>query len=119
MKFLVEKLSSNWRQFSETADKEYNQKQYIAHVLLSLNKHSGNSLTNAVIEIRSIPGVTTVTKEQDRASTEAFEQNLYSIKFAIGLDESPQTYVARELLPELKRIEGITVDWFKGYEEIG
>ena len=104
---------SNWM-----SDPNYVQKSYKAFFVLSLDKTRGGDRAETISEIRSIPNVTTVTKESERQDSATFEQNLYSIKFVLLGNQSSKSFVDSVLMPGLKEIEGVTVNWFKGIEDI-
>ena len=68
--------------------------------------------------IRIIPNVTTVSKEIIGKEQKEYFKGFYYIKFGLDSYEDLNTYMDKVLKKELQNIKGLTINSFRGVEQL-
>lgn len=115
---MQELINRQWNQFITDVEKaEQRLRTYVARFILTVQKGQIDR-QEAVNFIRSIPNVTTVTKEAEGTDQPDYFKALFSIKFVLEPYEDLNTYIIRVLKKDLQKIKGIRVNSYKGVEEL-
>lgn len=111
-------ITHRWNKFLKESEK-YNLpiKIYIAYFVLTIN---GAIVDSGVVAnmIRSIPNVTTVSKDTIGDERKDFFKALYNIKFVLEPHEDINTYVVKVLKRGIHQINGVIINSFRGIDYI-
>lgn len=92
-------------------EKTYDLRIYSVRILCGVHEDAGGTAEQTENEIRGIAGVTTVAPDADkkRKLTPVSYAIPYNIKFELSGQENRKTYVMEQLIPSMRRIDGLSV----------
>lgn len=108
----------SWNDFLLQEKVGYNQVVYAITYKLKISKVTGGNKTQTLNDIRKIPNVTTVFREEKGFEDKDVVMAPYSIKFALERGQSPDMFVRRILAPQLRQIPGLGIQGSMGIEKI-
>lgn len=110
-------IKYKWNKFLQESERGELLDRYIASYVLTVNKQIilRNEVSN---KLRMIPNVTVVNIDLIGQEGESTYRALYHIKFALDAYENLDVYINKILHRQIKKIEGITINAYKGVEKI-
>ena len=113
-------MENMWNKYlndAELPSNKINLRIFVATFVISVDKTVADAGVIAN-QIRSIPNVTTVIKDTFGAEQTHGFKALYYIKFALEEYENLEIYITKVLKRSLLGIKGLTVNSFRGTEEL-
>lgn len=117
MKLLLE----NWKEYLKEDDSTVNEpylKEYVALVILTMNKKLGANRTGTTKLIRAIEEVTQMKKTREITDTDLKHVGEYEIKFILPPDKNVANWTDKVLRPGLNKITGLAVNKIKKVSSI-
>ena len=109
--------NESWNEFLFER-KDYNQVIYKVVYHLHISKKIGGNKTQVVNDIRKIPNVTTVFRNEKGFEDENAVKAPYSVKFALKKGDNPDIFVKKTLRPAIKKLQGVGIQGSEGLEQV-
>ena len=114
----MKKAIKSWRSFlTESEMPTHN--RYEAVLDLSIDQDKSIDRTEIMNEIRAIPAVTTVYREEEVSTSTRLFVGKYVIRFILPPTDDPVRYYSRELKPQLNSILGLGIQTDHKFTKVG